>query len=204
MSDEKQGKPNPDELDDDELDLDDEDIELDDDESEEDEDDDSDEEDDSKDDDKDSDDGVDAKTKTILIQKNKYRDRALKAEQELAALKKNQTPPKQKQTKPAQTEEDPFKLERIDFRFDHPDLSTREVNEIETIARARKISLAEAMKTDVARVYLKMVKRKRELAGASNDTGHRTVVRPKGKDPADMTDEEFSALVRKVKAGQVK
>lgn len=139
------------------------------------------------------------RTAALNIQRKKFRDRALKAEAELAELKK-------KQLKPASKKSDTLssKEERIDFRFDHPELSSKEVDEIEAIAKAKGVSLEQAMKSPVIKVFLKASARKREHQKASPETRHRSAPRIKGKDPMDMSPEEFEAYKRQVKSGAFK
>ena len=139
------------------------------------------------------------RTAALNIQRKKFRDRALKAEAELAELKKKQPKPTSK--KPDVSAD---KADRMDFRFYHPELSSKEVDEIEAIARAKGVSLEQAMKSPVIQVFLKASARKREHAKASPETRHRAAPRPKGKDSMDMSPEEFESFKRQVKSGQFK
>lgn len=137
---------------------------------------------------------------TANIQRKKWRDRAKAAEAELARLKaKNPSKPASKKV-----EADPLKQDRIDFRFDHPELSSLEVNEIEALARAKNVSMEDAMKSPLVQVFLKVSARKREHAQASPESRHTSAPRPKIRDPKDMTNEEFEAFKRQVKSGAYK
>lgn len=200
MSNEKETTPDPVEEKDDELELDDSDLdEIDLDDEEEDKDMDEDEE-EPEDGDGDTEPSKEKdRTAALNIQRKKFRKRALKAEAELAELKKEQP-------KPASKKSDAT-LEikkRMDFRLDHPELSSKEVDEIEAIARAKGVSLEQAMKSPVIKVFLKASARKREHQKASPETRHRSAPRIKGKDPMDMSPEEFEAYKRQVKSGAFK
>lgn len=138
---------------------------------------------------------------TLNIQRKKFRERALAAEARVAELEKKQTKPNATSKKPDVSVD---KAERMDFRFDHPELSSKEVDEIEAIARAKGLSLEQAMKSPVIKIYLKASARKREHSIASPETRHRAAPRIKGKDPITMSTEEFEAYKRQVKSGAFK
>ena len=132
----------------------------------------------------------------INIQRKKWRDRAKAAEAKLFELQQTKT-----KTASKKVESDPIKQERTDFRFDHPELLSKEVNEIEALARAKGITLSEAMRSPIIKIFLKATARKREHSQASPETRHRSAPRAKGKDPMEMTTEEFEAFKRQVKSG---
>lgn len=187
---------------DDELDLDDEDIDeldLDDEDDSEDHSEDDSEDDSDGEGDEEQDNGDDPNS-ALNIQRKKWRQRALKAEQALADLEKTK---KQVKT-PQKKSDDPFKQERMDFRFDHPLLTTREVDEIEAVAKAKGVSLEQAMRSPIVKIFLKASERKREHAKASPETRHRAAPKMKEKDPMKMSPEEFAAYKRQVKQGAFK
>lgn len=192
MSDETK-TPIDEETKDDDLDLDDldiDDLDLDDEDEAEEEEEDTKEDDSAKkaDDDKDT---------AANIQRKKWRDRAQKAEAALAELKQKPT-----KTVSKETDTKGVSAERTDFRFDHPELTTSEVNEVEAIAKAKGVSLEDAMKSPLIRVYLKVSARKRSHQSASPESRHQTIPRPKGKDVNAMSTEDFEAFKRRVKSGE--
>jgi len=157
----------------------------------------SDEGDDDASDEGDEDDKKKRSDSTVNIQRKKWRKRALIAERKLRekAVKKGK-----KIDSATNKSERAAMQERNDFRFDHPNLTTREINEIEAVARAKGISLEEAKRSPIIKLYLKAQKRKREQDGTSVDTRHRAAPRKKEKDYMKMSPEEFEAEKLRVKS----
>ena len=179
---------------DDDLELDD--IDLEDDEllDNEDADDDSDKGDQDKDKDKAEDEDTEAlkkKLKQVDAQRKHWRERAKKLELEGKSQKPDAPAPKKEPA--AKTSE------RTDFRFDHPELSTRMVEEVETYAKVKGCSLEEALKTPVIRIYIARENKRREITKASPTSRHQPISKKKQVDWSKASNEELEAESARIK-----
>jgi cobalamin biosynthesis protein CobT len=127
---------------------------------------------------------VKKKFRELNEQRKHWRDRAKKLEEEL----KNRPEPKKSSSNKAETSK--HSEERIDFRFEHPELSTQAVDEIETYATAKGISLEEALKSPLIKTFVASEKKRKELLHASPGTRSQPLPKRQGKDwtTADPTD----------------
>lgn len=179
---------------DDDLELDE--IDLEDDEllDDEDADDDSDKGDQEKDKDKAEDEDTEAlkkKLKQVDAQRKHWRERAKKLEEAGKGQKPDAPAPKKE---PATKTS-----ERTDFRFDHPELSTKMVEEVETYAKVKGCSLEEALKTPVIRIYLARENKRREMTKASPTSRHQPISKKKQIDWSKASNEELEAESARIK-----
>ncbi|MFA5130761.1 MAG: hypothetical protein WC477_07690 [Patescibacteria group bacterium] len=183
-----------DDLDDDESDDDDsDDDDLDDDES---------DDDDSDDDDLDDDEDlpVDKDTiKRLNAQRQHHKKKRREAEKRAELLEKKLLGKKHKKDVPKK--EDRLSKERQDFRFDHPSLKTTTVDQIESYARSRGVTMREATKDPIVRLLIKRAKKKSALSRASADSNHRSIpTKGKRKDWDSATDADVEAEERRRQA----
>ncbi len=112
------------------------------------------------------------KAKSIIHQKQIWRERAVK----LGHGKTEPAPvadPTKKPESPT-TQTDKFKEERFDFRIDHPELPKPVVEEVEKYARANNMTLEDAIKSPIVKKYIDEKKTKDELLAASPSSRQRS------------------------------
>jgi len=131
------------------------------------------------------------KLKQVDAQRKHWRDRAKKLEEEGKGKKPDA--PSTKKEPAAKTSE------RTDFRFDHPELSTRMVEEVETYAKVKGCSLEEALKSPVIRIYLARENKRREITKASPTSRHQPLSKKKQVDWSKASLEEVEAESARIK-----
>ena len=135
--------------------------------------------------------GDNDKDTSAIIQKKKWRKRAIKAERKLRDLQNG------KKAKPAPAQKKSANVnalqERNDFRMDFPQLKTKEVDEIEAFAKAKGVSLREALKYDVIKLMIRRNAQKRKAAGSSFDPSRRSQPTKPQKDWTTMSRSEMEA-----------
>lgn len=130
--------------------------------------------------------------RTAIAQRDHWKTKATKS---LKPSERPAAPKSQKQ----QTNTDPLTMERFEFRQDFPQLRRSEVDEIEAYARGKGISLYEAATTPFVKTFLKIQQKKRSIASASVDSGHRSKPATPDKDVASMSLAEIEkAAARRV------
>ena len=116
-------------------------------------------------------------SKSVIAQKKNWRDRALKA----GWKKEGNEPPAKKPAKianPAIPQDQGNgellrRLERNEFRQDHPDIPRRMVDEIETFAKAKGVTLERAMRSPIVQKMVTDKTLKEKLSKASPSSKHR-------------------------------
>lgn len=126
--------------------------------------------------------------KTALAQRDHWKRKAQKSQ-----TSPEPSAPQGKQQKKQQTNAtiDSFALERFEFRQDFPHLKRSEVEEVEAYARGKGISLYDAVSSPFVKHFLRVAQKKREVAGASVDSSHRTKPSRVMKSPDEMSLEEL-------------
>ncbi|MFA5130737.1 MAG: hypothetical protein WC477_07570 [Patescibacteria group bacterium] len=112
------------------------------------------------------------KLKTAVSQKEHHRKKREEAESALQASRGESG--KKKKKKSSSSVDDRYARERTDFRFDHPYLKSSIVDQVETYARAKNVSMRVAAKDDLVRLLIKKAKKRSALNVSSIDTGHRS------------------------------
>lgn len=113
---------------------------------------------------------------------------------------RTERPVKKPVNRKEEAEANQFRYERSEFRQDHPELKRLEVDEIETYARAKKVSMEKALKSPMIKSWLKRLAKKRKLAdsqsAASRSRGGSTTTKGK-KDWENMSNAEFGKHLEK-------
>lgn len=135
---------------------------------------------------------------SIIAQKKKWRERALKAERELSEKQGALVNPSQKtRTRKEQSQHDAM---LINFRLDNPTLKSKEVSEIEAYARAKGISLEGALKSDVIRIMIARNRKMQQQQGGSVNPSRRGQPTKPEKDWSRASRQEMEAEVARRRA----
>lgn len=133
------------------------------------------------------------KIKQLNAQRLHHRNRAKKLEEELSKKKKPA------ETKTSKKDTEANSQARSDFRFDHPELSTKIVDEIETYATAKGIELEEALKSPLIKTFVARENKRKELMKSSPGSRHQPTGKPKPKDWGAASAEEVEREAARIK-----
>lgn len=140
------------------------------------------------------------KNLSAIAQKKKWRERALKAERELA--QKTGKKPSGKTSSQSRASNRANVL--INFRLDNPTLKLKEVEEIEAYAEAKGVSLSEALKSPVIKIMIARNKKKAQLQGGSVSPSRRSQPTKPAKDWSRAGREDMEAEVARRRAASRK
>jgi len=138
------------------------------------------------------------KTKSILKQKKHWRKKALEASEKDGD--KPPAPKKKPASKTSELEEIRRLTERNDFRFDHPEIPSKMVDEVQDYATAKGISLEEALQKPIVRKFVNDKDARARLAKASPSSKHRGPQTAKPIDWAKATPEQVAARTQEIYA----
>jgi len=138
------------------------------------------------------------KTKSILKQKKHWREKALKGADKEAD--KPPVPKKKPASKGSELEEIRRLTERNDFRFDHPEIPSKMVDEVQDYATAKGISLEEALQKPIVRKFVNDKDARARLAKASPSSKHRGPQTAKPIDWTKATPEQVAARTQEIYA----
>lgn len=132
------------------------------------------------------------KHQQTVAQKNHFRDKAKRLAEENAQLKKDLDAKKPTQKKPVSKEaRSTSSTERTDFRFDHPELKSSTVDQIEAYARSKGISLRESVKDPVVKILIRKAQKRSENANSSTAPSHRSQPTKRQKDWSQASKDEL-------------
>lgn len=113
-------------------------------------------------------------SKSTIAQKKVWRDRATKAGWKKEGEKPSEKPAKKVEAPKAETNDELLRrLDRNEFRQDHPDIPRRMVDEIETYAKAKGVTLERAMRSPLIQKMVSDKTLKEKLSKASPSSKHR-------------------------------
>lgn len=113
-------------------------------------------------------------SKSTIAQKKVWRDRATKAGWKKDGEKPAEKPAKKADAPKAEAQgEQARSNERIEFRLDHPDIPRRMIDEIETYAKAKGVTLERAMRSPLVQKMVNDKTLKEKLSKASPSSKHR-------------------------------
>lgn len=88
--------------------------------------------------------------------------------------------------------------ERNDFRFDHPEIPSKMVDEVQDFARAKGISLEEALQKPIVKRFVEDKEVRQRLAKASPSSKHRGPQSAKPIDWATATPAQVAARTQEI------
>lgn len=144
------------------------------------------------------------KAKSVISQKKVWRDRAIKAGYSKDNPPKKETPAPKAPAPQQSQQNQPDTSDRLEFRLDHPDVSRRQMDQIEKYAKANGINLEKAYKQPLIQRFLKDSKKKEDLLNSSPTSQHRGTPTTPPKDWAKATRADVEQRRREITQGRLK
>lgn len=142
--------------------------------------------------------------KSAIKQKKVWRDRAIKAGYSKETPAKKETPAPKTPAPQQQSQNQSDAFERFEFRMDHPEVSSRQVDQIEKFAKANGISLKKAYKQPLIQRFIKDSKKKQDLLNSSPSSQHRGTPATPPKDWSKATRADVEQRRREIAQGRLK
>lgn len=152
---------------------------------------------------------ADKDVKSLEAQKEHFRTKYEKSEQEKEELKKRleeldaskeKVTSENKESNPSDSNKDfesyKEKVDKIEFAQQHPNIEPADINEIFTLAKVNSKSPDEALELPMVKAYLKVKEEEKALERASANNSSRSSKGESGKAWNDMSEEEKKAHVK--------